>query len=101
MTQANIDMNGDLYIIFKKENIDDVLTSYKLNNGAEFDFYNDELVQLILPNFEAQLNRGSLLGLSIEVLDIKIEDTKLILPIQIMNDVINIKLDCESIIHKI
>ena len=93
-------INGDLYIIFNK-NEDDVLISYKLDNGAEFDFYNDELVQLVLPNFENQLNRGSLSDVSIELLDVTIDKTKIILPIKIINDTINISLDCSSIIHKI
>lgn len=93
-------INGDLYIIFNK-NEDDVLISYKLDNGAEFDFYNDELVQLVLPNFENQLNRGSLSDISIELLDITIDKTKIMLPIKIINDTINISLDCSSIIHKI
>ena len=39
MTTAMIDKNGDLNIVFNKEKFqEDVLTSYKLNNGAEVNF---------------------------------------------------------------
>ena len=99
MSQIKVE-NGDLYIIFN-ENKDDVLVSYKLDNGAEFDFYDNKLVQLVLPNFENQLNRGSLSDVSIELLDVTFNDTKITLPIKIINDTINISLDCSSIIHKI
>lgn len=99
MSQIKVE-NGDLYIIFN-ENKDDVLVSYKLDNGAEFDFYDDKLVQLVLPNFENQLNRGSLSNVSMELLDVTFNDTKMTLPIKIINDTINISLDCSSIIHKI
>ena len=99
MSQIKVE-NGDLYIIFN-ENKDDVLVSYKLDNGAEFDFYDNELVQLVLPNFENQLNRGSLSDVSMELLDVTFNDTKITLPIKIINDTINISLDCSSIIHKI
>lgn len=99
MSQIKVE-NGDLYIIFN-ENKYDVLVSYKLDNGAEFDFYNNKLVQLVLPNFENQLNRGSLSNVSMELLDVTFNDTKITLPIKIINDTINISLDCSSIIHKI
>lgn len=99
MSQIKVE-NGDLYIIFN-ENKDDVLVSYKLDNGAEFDFYDNKLVQLVLPNFENQLNRGSLSDASMELLDVTFNDTKITLPIKIINDTINISLDCSSIIHKI
>lgn len=99
MSQIKIE-NGDLYIIFKDGQYD-VLVSYKLDNGAEFDFDGDEPVQLILPNFEAQLNRGSLANVPIELLDVIFEDTKIILPIKIINDTITISLDCSSIIRKL
>lgn len=99
MSQVKVE-NGDLYIIFN-ENKGDVLVSYKLDNGAEFDFYNNKLVQLVLPNFENQLNRGSLSNVSMELLDVTFNDTKITLPIKIINDTINISLDCSSIIHKI
>lgn len=99
MSQIKIE-NGDLYIIFKDDKYD-VLVSYKLDNGAEFDFDGDDLVQLVLPHFEAQLNRGSLANVPIELLDVSFEDTKIILPIKIVNDTITISLDCSSIIHKL
>lgn len=99
MSQIKVE-NGDLYITFN-ENKDNVLVSYKLDNGAEFDFYDNKLVQLVLPNFENQLNRGSLSNVSMELLDVTFNDTKITLPIKIINDTINISLDCSSIIHKI
>ena len=99
MSQIKVE-NGDLYIIFNEDK-DDVLVSYKLDNGAEFDFYDNKLVQLVLPNFENQLNRGSLSDVSMELLDVTFNDTKITLPIKIINDTINISLDCSSIIHKI
>ena len=98
MSQIKI-INGDLYIIFK-ENDDNILISYKLNNGAEFDFLDDELVQLVLPNFERQLNRGSLSNVHMELLDVQFDGTKLILPLKIVNDTINISLDCSSMERK-
>lgn len=100
MSQVKI-YNGDLYIIIKEIDDNVTLISYKLDNGAELDFYNDELVQLVLPNFEAQLNRGSLLGLSIDLVDMQINNEKIILSIKIINDTINITLDCSSIMHKL
>ena len=98
MSQIQI-LNGDLYIIFK-ENKNDVLISYKLYNGAEFDFFNNELIQLVLPNFERQLNRGPLSDVDMELLDVQFNGTKLILPLKIVNDTINISLDCSSMEHK-
>lgn len=98
MSQIQI-LNGDLYIIFK-ENKNDVLISYRLDNGAEFDFFNNELIQLVLPNFERQLNRGPLSDVDMELLDVQFDGTKLILPLKIINDTINISLDCSSIEHK-
>lgn len=100
MSQIKV-KDGDLYIIFLQAK-DDVLITYQLDNGAEFDFNNDgELVQLILPNFEMQLNRGSLVDVPIELVDSTFDNTKLSLAIKIFNDTINIHLDCSSIIHKV
>jgi hypothetical protein len=41
MSQAKV-LDGDLYIIFKDVE-SDVLISHRLDNGAEFDFYEDEI----------------------------------------------------------
>ena len=100
MSQVKVE-DSDLYIIFKEISDDSVLQTYRLDNGAEFDFYNDELIQLILPNFETQLNRGSLLGLDIDLVNVDFDDAKLSLAIKIMNDTITIHLDCSSIMHKL
>lgn len=93
-------INGDLYIIFQ-ENKDDALVSYRLDNGAEIDFYNDELVQFVLPNFEAQLNQGILSDVPIEYVDTEIVDNRITFIIKILNDIKNISINVSSIIHKI
>ena len=100
MSQVKV-VNGDLYIIFQ-ECQDDPLMSYKLDNGAEIDFfYNDsmeyELSQLILPNFEAQVNRGKLDSVPMELVNTQLTDDKVTLSIKILNDTINITLDYSSI----
>lgn len=100
MPQVNV-KNGDLYVIFNKIKDDDILISYKLDNGAECDFYDDKLVHLVLPNFESQLNRGSLEDVPINFVDIKIDGTRIILSIEIFNDTLNITLDCSSIMNKL
>lgn len=98
MTTAMIDNNGDLNIIFNKEKFkEDVLIAYKLNNGAEVNFYGDEIVSLILPNFEAQLGRGSLLGLEILLNDIKMQDNNILFNLDIQGHNINGKIDCSSL----
>ncbi len=99
MSQVKV-INGDLHIIFQKCE-DDMLMSYKLNNGAEIDFsYNDdmeyELSQLVLPRFEAQMNRGDLSEVPMELVDTQLTDEKVILSIKILNDTINITLDYSS-----
>lgn len=100
MSQVKV-VNGDLYIIFQ-EYKDDTLMSYKLDNGAEIDFfYNDsmeyELSQLILPNFEAQVNRGKLDSVPMELVNTQLTDDKVTLSIKILNDTVNITLDYSSI----
>lgn len=93
-------INGDLYIFFK-ENKYDALICYQIDNGVEIDFYNDDLVQIILPNFESQFNRGSLENVPIECLDIQInEDRNVVLSIKIFNNIHNINFSISSIIHK-
>ena len=99
MSQVKV-INGDLHIIFRKCE-DDMLMSYKLNNGAEIDFfYNDdmeyEISQLVLPRFEAQMNRGDLSEVPMELVDTQLTDEKVILSIKILNDTINITLDYSS-----
>lgn len=98
MTTAMIDKNGDLNIVFNKEKFqEDVLIAYKLNNGAEVNFYGDEIVSLILPNFEAQLGRGSLLGLDISLNDIKMQNNDILFNLDIQGQNINGKIDCSSL----
>lgn len=98
MATAIIDKNGDLNIVFNKEKFkEDVLTAYKLNNGAEVNFYGDEIVALILPNFEAQLGRGSLLGLDISLNDIQMKDDDILFNLDIHGQNINGKIDCSSL----
>lgn len=98
MTTAMIDNNGDLNIIFNKEKFkEDVLIAYKLNNGAEVNFYGDEIVSLILPNFEAQLGRGSLSGINISLNDIKMQNNDILFNLDIQGQNINGKIDCSSL----
>lgn len=99
MSQVKV-IDGDLYIIFKEVK-NEVLITYRLNNGAEFNFLDDELVQIVLPNFERQLNRGPLSEVYMKLLDKKIDGTKIILPLKIINDTINISLDCSSVMQKL
>lgn len=96
MTQANIDSNGDLHITFS-EKTDDVTTTYKLDNGAELDFIDEELVELILPNFEEQLGRGSLLGLEITVNNVSLDDMTILFSLDIQGHTINGRVDCSSL----
>lgn len=98
MPIAKIDNNGDLDIIFNEEKFkEDVLVTYKLDNGAEVDFYGDEIVALILPNFEAQLGRGSLLGLDISLNDIQMQGNDILFNLNIQGQNINGKIDCSSL----
>lgn len=99
MSQVKV-VNGDLYIIFM-EMKDDIFVSYKLDNGAEMDFSYDKLAQIILPNFEMQLGRGYLSDVPIELVGTQMNDEKLTLSIKIIEDVINITLDCSSLKGKI
>lgn len=99
MTDIEV-INGDLYVIFNK-NESDVLVSYRLSNGAEIDFFEDTLVQIILPNFEAQLKRGPLADVPIEYVSAQLIDCEIILVIKILNDKINIKINAESLKHKL
>ena len=100
MSQVKV-INGDLYVIFEEYG-DNTLMSYKLDNGAEVDFfYNDsgevKVAQLVLPKFEAQINRGSLDNVPMELVDAQVTDEeKMILSIKILNDTINITLDYSS-----
>lgn len=98
MPIAKIDNNGDLDIIFNEEKFkEDILVTYKLDNGAEVDFYGDEIVALILPNFEAQLGRGSLLGLDISLNDIQMQGNDILFNLNIQGQNINGKIDCSSL----
>lgn len=101
MTQAKIDEFGSLNIIFNEINEDDVLAVAIIDNGAEIEYTNDTIHKLILPNFEQQLNRGSLLGLEIDIANIYMQDDILFFELKIMNDSINCKIDISSINSKI
>lgn len=52
MTQCHIN-NEDLNIVFQETN--EVPIVLKLDNGSEFDFVDDELVNICLPNFLRQI----------------------------------------------
>lgn len=64
MTQVEID-NGDLRFIFNKYQ-DETPMIYRLDNGGELEFIDDECVGLVLPNFEQQLNRGIINDIELE-----------------------------------
>lgn len=72
MTQVSID-NGDLKFIFKE--IDESQSViYKLDNGAEVEFYNDDFVSLILPNFQQQLGHQHINSIELEDICLRNED---------------------------
>ena len=47
MPQVKVE-NQDLYVIFKEVDDNAVLTSYRLDNGSEVDFFEDDLVQIVV-----------------------------------------------------
>lgn len=96
MTQSKV-MNGDLHIIFSEKNDDDVVVVEKLDNGAELEFVDDNLVTLILPNFEAQLGRGPLSGLEINLKNVHMDNDTILFNIDVEGQSINGKVDCSSI----
>ena len=63
MTQVEID-NGDLRFIFNKYTGTPIV--YRLDNGGELEFVDEECVGLVLPNFEQQLNRGTINNIELE-----------------------------------
>lgn len=93
-------MNGDLHIIFKEYD-EDVVMCYRLDNGSEMEVVDDELVGLILPNFESQLGRGSLSDKDIKLEDLKVEDENILFRLEIDNQTINGRIDCSSLNSKI
>ena len=101
MTQARIDEFGNLNIIFNEIDDDDVVLVAKVDNGAEIEYIDDTIYKVVLPNFEQQLNRGSLLGLEIDITNIYMEDDILLFELKIVNDFINCKVDLSSIDSKI
>ena len=96
MTQAKL-INGDLHIIFKEISDEDVITVHKLDNNAELNFVDNDFVSLILPHFEEQLGRGSLLGLEITVNDVSLDDMTILFSLDIQGNTINGRVDCSSL----
>lgn len=72
MTHVQMD-NGDLHFIFKKYE-DKTPLIYKLDNGGELEFIDDEFVGLVLPNFEQQLNRGHINDIKLENIHLENDD---------------------------
>lgn len=95
MTQVKITKTGDLRFIFKKINDDDIITVQQLTNGAQFEFVNNDCVALELLNFEHQLNRGKID--SIELLDIKLEDTDFVFNVVVDGQKVQGKVDLSSL----
>lgn len=102
MPIAKINDNGDLCIIFNEDKFnEDFLIVFRLDNGAELNFYDDEIVALILPNFESQLGRGPLLGLDISLDNITMQGDDILFNLNIQGQNINGKIDCSSIKGKV
>ena len=95
MTQVEINDSGDLHFIFKEVN--DVVTTVKLDNGGELDFYEDECVALILPNFRQQLNYPIINTLELE--NIMLQNDDVLFTIVINGQNINGKIHISSL-HK-
>ena len=98
MTQVKITDNGDLHFIFKEVD-DDIVTTIKLDNGGEFEFYNDECVSLILPNFKQQLHYNIID--SVKLQDIKLQDYDVLFTVVINGQNINGKINISSLHEKI
>lgn len=96
MTQVKI-CNGDLHFIFKE--CDDVVTVHKLDNGAELDFFNDECISLILPNFQQQIRCNNIDD--IELSNIELQNDDFLFSIIVNGQNINGKVNLSSLDGKI
>ena len=70
MVQARLNDAGDLLFIFKEGYDEDLVVVYRLDNGAEVEFIDDECVAVVLPSFVARLNRGDINSVELESFDI-------------------------------
>lgn len=96
MKQAKV-YNGNLHIIFNNKIENQSAIVYKLDNGAELEFVDDELVTLILPNFEQQLGIGSLTEIPIDLKNIQMDNNFILFTLDIQGQNINGRIDCASI----
>lgn len=96
MKQAKV-YNGNLHIIFNDKIENQSAIVYKLDNGAELEFVDDELVTLILPNFEQQLGIGSLTEIPIDLKNIQMDNNFILFTLDIQGQNINGRIDCASI----
>lgn len=96
MKQAKV-YNGNLHIIFNDKIENQFAIVYKLDNGAELEFVDNELVALILPNFEQQLGIGSLAEIPIDLKNIKMDNNLILFTLDIQGQNINGRIDCTSI----
>lgn len=58
MLQGNINNIGELVIILKEHNDNDVLQCVTLQNKTEFNFLDDELVSIVFPKFHEHYPYG-------------------------------------------
>lgn len=93
MTHVELDDVGDLRFIFAECDTDVVV--YRLDNGAEVEFCEDECVGFVLPNFERQLNCGKINDVSLT--NINIEGTNILFDINVNGQNIQGKVDFSSL----
>ena len=99
MKQAKINDAGDLFLILDDNYDQDIVVSYRLDNGAEVEFINDKCVAIVLPSFVARLNRGNITDVKLEGLDF-INDT-VHFNIDIGGQVVNGRINLASLNDKV
>lgn len=100
MTQLQLNDSGDLRIIFKESDDDNVVV-HKLSNDSEIEFVNDECIAIVLPSFEQKLNRGHLDRDSLSIQDYWLEDEVAFFNINIGMQTVNIKINLSSLKDKV
>lgn len=99
MTQCKLN-NNDLNIIFIES--DEVPTVYRLDNGAEIEFINDNVSMIVLPNLTQQIPFSPINDTDISLNSIKEIDKDLVeIQLIIQDKNMNIKLDISSLNRKV
>lgn len=57
MERAELNDAGDLFLILDERYNQDVVTCYRLDNGAEIECIDDKCVAIVLPQFALRINR--------------------------------------------